>query len=119
LVISHSRCKRQQFYGFAVNRESARDVYSICGIIAVTKLQTVELHNYKHLDCDGTLNDVRTALDDHLTGIRMKNLPQAIWRISDKERAVAMIQAIDKQLNTRRIMQSLEKFVGGKLYEGD
>nr|GEY52300.1 hypothetical protein [Tanacetum cinerariifolium] len=40
-------------------------------------------------------------------------------RKSDKERAVAMIQAIDKQLKTRRIMRSLEKFVGGRLYEGD
>nr|GEW10419.1 hypothetical protein [Tanacetum cinerariifolium] len=34
-----------------------------------------------------------------------------IWRRSDKERAAAMIQAIDKQLKTRRIMRSLEKFV--------
>nr|GEU93465.1 hypothetical protein [Tanacetum cinerariifolium] len=68
---------------------------------------------------NGTLNDVRTALDDHLKGIRMKYLPQAIRRKSDKERAAAMIQAIDKQLKTRRVMRSLEKFVGGKLYEGD
>nr|GEY75821.1 hypothetical protein [Tanacetum cinerariifolium] len=64
-------------------------------------------------------NDVRTALDDRLKGIRMKYLPQGILRKSDKERAAAMIQAIDKQLKTRRIMQSLEKFVGGRLYEGD
>ncbi|GJU21797.1 hypothetical protein Tco_1155139 [Tanacetum coccineum] len=42
--------KRQQFYGFAVNRESARDVYSRNRIIVVTKLQIVEWHNYKHLD---------------------------------------------------------------------
>nr|GEY92062.1 hypothetical protein [Tanacetum cinerariifolium] len=68
---------------------------------------------------DGTLNDVRIALDDRLKGIRMKYLPQASWRKSDKERAAAMIQAIDKQLKTRRIMQSLEKFVGRRLYEGD
>nr|GEW30096.1 hypothetical protein [Tanacetum cinerariifolium] len=68
---------------------------------------------------DGTLNDVRTALDDRLKGIRMKYLPQAIWRKSDKERAAAMIQAIDKQLKTRRIMRSLEKFIGGRLYKGD
>nr|GEW36478.1 hypothetical protein [Tanacetum cinerariifolium] len=34
-------------------------------------------------------------------------------------RASAMIQAIDKQLKMRRIMRSLEKFVGGRLYEGD
>ncbi|GKE11890.1 hypothetical protein Tco_1415441 [Tanacetum coccineum] len=150
--------------------ESAQDVYSKRRIIAVTKLQIVEWHNYKHLDwitvrrdddklytfkegdfnrlriqgiedillllvqgkltnltieerlafnvslsylkrreaykaysnsrgfiyqnkdkknrfmcidelhkfSDGTLNDVRTALDDHLKGIRMKYLPQTI-----------------------------------------
>ncbi|GKD94758.1 hypothetical protein Tco_1374595 [Tanacetum coccineum] len=42
--------KHQQFYGFAVNRESARDVYSRCRIIAITKVKIVEWHNYKHLD---------------------------------------------------------------------
>nr|GFC11597.1 hypothetical protein [Tanacetum cinerariifolium] len=40
----------EEFYGFAVNRESARDVYSKRRIIAVTELQIVEWHNYKHLD---------------------------------------------------------------------
>nr|GEV62160.1 reverse transcriptase domain-containing protein [Tanacetum cinerariifolium] len=42
--------KRQQFYGFPVNRESAHDVYSKRKIIAVTELKIVEWHNYKHLD---------------------------------------------------------------------
>nr|GEW20595.1 retrovirus-related Pol polyprotein from transposon TNT 1-94 [Tanacetum cinerariifolium] len=45
---------------------------------------------------DGTLNDVRTALDDRLKGIWMKYLPQAIWRKSNKERVAVMIQDIDK-----------------------
>nr|GEX50062.1 hypothetical protein [Tanacetum cinerariifolium] len=215
LMKGHARVlgrKRQQFYGFAVNRESAQDVYSKRKSIAVTELKIVEWHNYKHLDwitvrrdddklykfkegdfkrlyiqdiedmrvedlqlgvksyqkklnltkpdtyhsdlkrkeaytayfnprgfiyqnkdkqirliridelhkfSDGTLNDVRTALDDRLKGIRMKYLPQTIWRKSDNERAAAMIQAIDKQLKMRRIMRSLEKFIGGRLYEGD
>nr|GEX34114.1 hypothetical protein [Tanacetum cinerariifolium] len=48
--ISHWGRKHQQFYGFAVNRESARDVYSKCRIIAVTELKIVEWHNYKHFD---------------------------------------------------------------------
>nr|GEZ66542.1 hypothetical protein [Tanacetum cinerariifolium] len=74
-----------------------------------------ELHKFSEV----TLNDVQTALDDHLKGIRMKYLPQTIWRISDKERAATMIHDIDKQLKTRRIMRSLEKFVGGRLYEED
>nr|GFA90633.1 hypothetical protein [Tanacetum cinerariifolium] len=39
-----------EFYGFAVNRESALDVYSKRRIIAVTDLKIVEWHNYKHLD---------------------------------------------------------------------
>nr|GEV10568.1 hypothetical protein [Tanacetum cinerariifolium] len=38
------------FYDFAVNRESAHDVYSKRRIIVVTKLKIVEWHNYKHLD---------------------------------------------------------------------
>nr|GFA40590.1 hypothetical protein [Tanacetum cinerariifolium] len=70
-----------------------------------------ELHKFS----DGTLIDLRTALDNHLEGIRMKYLPQSIWRKSDKYRAAAMIHAIDKRLKTRRIMRSLERFVGGRL----
>nr|GEU86053.1 hypothetical protein [Tanacetum cinerariifolium] len=151
--ISHWGRKLQQFYDFAVNRESARDVYSKRRIIAVTELKIVKWHNYKHLDWitvrrdddklykfkegdfkrlrvwmklnltrpdiyrsdlkrkeaysaysnprgfiyqnkdkknrlmridelhkfnDGTLTDVRTALDDRLKGIRMKYLPKSI-----------------------------------------
>nr|GEV44055.1 hypothetical protein [Tanacetum cinerariifolium] len=173
--VSHWGRKCQQFYGFAVNKESARDVYSRRRIIAVTELKIMEWHSYKNLDwitrrvedlqlgvesyqkrlnltkpdtyrsdlkhkeaytaysnlrgfiyqnkdkknmlmridelhkfSDGTLTDVRTALDDHLKGIRMWYLPQKIWRKSDKDRATAMIQAIDKRLKTRRIMRSLE-----------
>ncbi|GKA65411.1 hypothetical protein Tco_0765118 [Tanacetum coccineum] len=63
-----------------------------------------ELHKFS----DGTLDD---ALNDRLKGIRMEYLPKIIWRQSDRERAKAMIQAIDKQLKSRRIMRSLEKFV--------
>nr|GFB18467.1 hypothetical protein [Tanacetum cinerariifolium] len=66
-----------------------------------------ELHKFS----DGTLNDVRNALDDRLKGIRMKYLPTTIWRKGDKDRAAAMIQAIDKMLKTRRIMRSLERKV--------
>nr|GEX77997.1 hypothetical protein [Tanacetum cinerariifolium] len=148
--VSHWGRKRQQFYGFAVNRESARDVYSKRRIIVVIELKIIEWHIYKHLDwitmrrtmisfissrkdkdkrnrlmridelhkfSDGTLTDVRTALDDRLKGIRMQYLPQSIWRKSDKDRAAAMIQAIDKRLKTRRIMRSLEQFVGGRLVD--
>ncbi|GJU78873.1 hypothetical protein Tco_1275943 [Tanacetum coccineum] len=71
-----------------------------------------ELHKFS----DGTLDDVQTALNDRLKGIRIKYLPQTIWRQSDRERAKAIIQAIDKQLKSMRIMRSLERFVGGRSY---
>nr|GFB03371.1 hypothetical protein [Tanacetum cinerariifolium] len=135
--VSYWGRKRQQFYGFAVNRESALDVYSKRRIIAVTELKIMEWHDYKLLDwildkknrlmridephkfSDETLNDVRNALDDRLKGIRMQYFPTIIWRRGDKDRAAAMIQAIEKMLKTKRIMRSLEKFVGGRLYKGD
>nr|GEW78787.1 hypothetical protein [Tanacetum cinerariifolium] len=121
--VSHWGRERQQFYGFAVNWESARDVYSKRRIIAATELKIVKWHSYKHLDwitkhrdpeacgrpstgcqklpeeaqpnkagfnkdkrnrlmridelhkfSDGTLINVRTALDDRLKGIRMSIL---------------------------------------------
>ncbi|GJT85332.1 hypothetical protein Tco_1067049 [Tanacetum coccineum] len=58
-----------------------------------------ELHKFS----DGTLDDVRTALNDRLKGIRMEYLPQTFWSQRDKANARAMIQAIDKRLKTRRI----------------
>ncbi|GKB58101.1 hypothetical protein Tco_0914287 [Tanacetum coccineum] len=72
-----------------------------------------ELHKFS----DGTLDDVQNAFNDRLKGIRMQYLPQTIWRQRNKDNAGAMVQAIDKQLKTRRIMRSLEKFVSGRPYE--
>ncbi|GJW70797.1 hypothetical protein Tco_0127714 [Tanacetum coccineum] len=46
-----------------------------------------ELHKFS----DGTLNDVRTDLDDLLKGIRMKYLPRTIWRQSYRDKSGAMI----------------------------
>nr|GEV60893.1 hypothetical protein [Tanacetum cinerariifolium] len=46
----HIKWIEDLFYGFAVNRESAQDVYSKRRIIAITELQIIEWQNYKHLD---------------------------------------------------------------------
>ncbi|GJU69976.1 hypothetical protein Tco_1256235 [Tanacetum coccineum] len=74
-----------------------------------------ELHKFS----DGTLNHVRTALNDIALGIEMKYLPKKKWSKQDRQRARVMINAIDKKLRDRRLMRSLEKFVGGRLYGGD
>ncbi|GJY90677.1 hypothetical protein Tco_0505873 [Tanacetum coccineum] len=74
-----------------------------------------ELHKFS----DGTLNNVRTALNDIAKGIRMEYLPKRKWSGLDNRRARVMVQDIDKQLYERRLMRNLEKFVGGKEYGND
>ncbi|GKD85590.1 hypothetical protein Tco_1356744 [Tanacetum coccineum] len=78
-------------------------------------IRTDELHKFS----DGTLNHVRTALHDITSGIRMEYLPKKKWSRLDKRRARVMIQDINKQLRDRRLMRSLEKFVGGREYGED
>nr|GFA02049.1 hypothetical protein [Tanacetum cinerariifolium] len=113
---------RPDTYRSDLKRNEAYTAYSNPrGFIYQNKDMQNRLMRINELDkfSDGTLTDVCTALDDLLKGIQMKYLPQTIWRKSDKERAALMIQAIDKQLKMIRIMRSLERFVGGRLYEGD
>ncbi|GKA30642.1 hypothetical protein Tco_0716947, partial [Tanacetum coccineum] len=69
--------------------------------------------------CDGTLDDVRSALNDIAKGIRMEYLPKRKWSDLDKQRARVMIQDIDKKLFERRLMRNLEKFVSGREYGND
>ncbi|GJW88203.1 hypothetical protein Tco_0163543 [Tanacetum coccineum] len=76
---------------------------------------TDELHKFS----DGTLNHVLIALNDIATGIQMEYLPKRKWSKQDRQRARVMINAIDKKLRDRRLMCSLEKFVGGRPYGGD
>ncbi|GKA11164.1 hypothetical protein Tco_0690597 [Tanacetum coccineum] len=72
-----------------------------------------------HKFSDGTLNHVRTALNDIALGIEMGYLPKRKQSKQDRQRARVMINAIDKKLRDRRLMGSLEKFVGGRPYGGD
>ncbi|GJS13572.1 hypothetical protein Tco_0408044 [Tanacetum coccineum] len=188
---SHWGPKCQQFYRFASNMTSSKDVYSRKRIIIVTKLKIIKKCDYGHLEeievrredqklykfregvesyqkklnltkpdtfrsnlrnrtaytaysdpkgviykdqnnrnrlmhadelhkfSDGTLNDVRTALHDIASGIRMEYLPKRKWSRLDKRRARVMIQDIKKQLFQRRLMRNLKKFVGGREYGND
>nr|GEW89203.1 hypothetical protein [Tanacetum cinerariifolium] len=103
---------RPDTYHSDLKRKEAYTAYSnLRGFIYLNKDKQNRLMRIDELQkfSDGTLTDVRTALDDRLKGIWMKYLPQTIWRKSDKERAAAMIHAIDKQLKTRRIMRRLER----------
>ncbi|GJS01385.1 hypothetical protein Tco_0317893 [Tanacetum coccineum] len=78
-------------------------------------LHTNELHKFS----DGTLSYVQTAVHDITSRIRMEYLPKRKRSRLDKRRAHVMIQDIDKQPFQIRLMQNLEKFVGGREYEED
>ncbi|GJZ78757.1 hypothetical protein Tco_0643594 [Tanacetum coccineum] len=63
---------------------------------------------------DRTLTGLRTSPDDITKNIRIEYLPKRRWSTLVKKRSNIMIKAIDKQLKERRLMRSLEKFVGGR-----
>ncbi|GKD98832.1 hypothetical protein Tco_1382729 [Tanacetum coccineum] len=56
-------------------------------------MRTDELHKFS----DGTLNHVRTALNNIATGIQMEYLPKRKWSKRDKQRARVMINVIGKK----------------------
>ncbi|GJX61833.1 hypothetical protein Tco_0294733, partial [Tanacetum coccineum] len=68
---------------------------------------------------DRTLTGLQTLSDDITKNIPMEYLPKRRWSTLENKRANIMIKAIDKRLKERRLMRSLEKFVGGRHYETD
>ncbi|GKD17094.1 hypothetical protein Tco_1206252 [Tanacetum coccineum] len=78
-------------------------------------MRTGELQKFS----DGTLNHVCTDLNDIATWIQMEYFPKRRWTNQDKRRARVMINAINRKLRDRRLMRSLEKFIGGRPYGED
>nr|GEU75279.1 hypothetical protein [Tanacetum cinerariifolium] len=66
-----------------------------------------------------TLTGLQTLLDDITKNIRIEYLPKRRCSTLEKKRANIVIKAIDKQPKERRMMRSLEKFVGGRHYRTD
>ncbi|GJX58202.1 hypothetical protein Tco_0289592 [Tanacetum coccineum] len=68
---------------------------------------------------DGTLTRLLSLLEDITKNIDIEYLPKRRWSILEKKRAYFVIKDINKLLKERRMMRSLEKFVGGRLYGTD
>ncbi|GJX10711.1 hypothetical protein Tco_0200570 [Tanacetum coccineum] len=64
---------------------------------------------------DGTLTRLLSSLEDNTKNIDIEYLPKRRWRTLEKKRAYFMIKDINKLLKERRMMRSLEKFIGGRL----
>ncbi|GKC31685.1 hypothetical protein Tco_1038979 [Tanacetum coccineum] len=67
----------------------------------------------------GTLTRLLSSLEDITKNIEMEYLPKRRWSTLEKKRAHFMIKDINKLLKERRMMRSLAKFVGGRLYKTD
>ncbi|GKB03946.1 hypothetical protein Tco_0832089 [Tanacetum coccineum] len=82
-----------------------QDIEDMLLLLVQGKLTNLNLDERYALNfSDGTLNHVRTALNDIATGIQMEYLPKRKWSKQDKQRARVMINAIDKKLRDRRLM---------------
>nr|GEY06525.1 hypothetical protein [Tanacetum cinerariifolium] len=92
--------------------------------INVTGPILLERNRLMHLDevykfSDGTLTRLLTSLEDITKNIHMRYLPKRRWSSLEKKRAHFLIKEINKLLKERRMMRSLEKFVGGRLYDSN
>ncbi|GJU63840.1 hypothetical protein Tco_1245675 [Tanacetum coccineum] len=68
---------------------------------------------------DGTLTRNLSSLKDITMNIDIEYLLKRRWSTLEKKRAYFMIKDINKLLKEMRMMRSLEKFVGGRLYGTD
>ncbi|GJY51783.1 hypothetical protein Tco_0442630 [Tanacetum coccineum] len=73
----------------------------------------------RSLFSDGTLTRLLSSLEDITKNIDMEYLLKRRWSNLEKKRAHFMIKDINKLLKERRMIRSLEKFIGGRLYGTD
>ncbi|GJU92723.1 hypothetical protein Tco_1317479 [Tanacetum coccineum] len=81
-------------------------------------MRTEELYKFS----DGTLTSVCNTLDQMLKNLRLgynKAMERRKWTATDQKWTRIMIKYINQQLLKRRIMRSLEKFIGGREYGTD
>nr|GEV20553.1 hypothetical protein [Tanacetum cinerariifolium] len=113
----HIKWIENLFYGFSVNRESARDVYSKRRIIAVTDLKIVEWHNYKHLDwITRRVEDLQLGVKSYQKKLNLTNLDTYRSDLKRKEAYITysnlrgfIYQNTDKKNKLMRI-DELHKF---------
>nr|GFC31169.1 hypothetical protein [Tanacetum cinerariifolium] len=78
-----------------------------------------EIHKFS----DGTLHQIDEALDYWVKEFKVNRINLGLntrfWTRKDVDRSKEFMFGIQKWLNTRRIFRNLERFVGGRLREGD
>ncbi|GKC37696.1 hypothetical protein Tco_1050080 [Tanacetum coccineum] len=90
--------------------------------ISKPRTRDEDLSRRLHKFSDGTFQLVRDTLHDIGTNLSMgynKAMPSRRWSNLDKTRSDIKVKDIDRQLRKRRLMRSLEKFIGGREYGED
>nr|GEX56584.1 hypothetical protein [Tanacetum cinerariifolium] len=128
--ISYWIDQRKTFYAYARGIQSRGDVYSTKRILVVTHVSN-QLTNLLEDDVADfaialrmftrslVIQRLLSSLEDITKNIDIKYLPKRRWSTLEKKKAHYMIKYINKLLKERRMIRSLEKFVGGRLYETD
>nr|GEU39999.1 hypothetical protein [Tanacetum cinerariifolium] len=109
---------------------SKHDVYSTKRILSIISvkvgewlkrkrfMRADELHMFRY----DTRTSFRDTLDQMLHELHLgynTAMRRRLWTRLDQERTLVMIKANNQKLLDRRIMRSLEKFVGGRDYGDD
>nr|GFC50856.1 hypothetical protein [Tanacetum cinerariifolium] len=100
--VSHWGWKHKQFYGYTVNWESARDVYSKRRIIAVTELQIMEWHDYKHLDWISVRRDddqIYKFKEGDFKWLRLQDIEDMMLLLRRVEDLQMGVESYQKKLN--------------------
>ncbi|GKD77256.1 hypothetical protein Tco_1339877, partial [Tanacetum coccineum] len=118
--ISHWGRKRQQFYGYAINKESAHDVYSRNRIIRIKKLTIVKWHNYKHLESITIRKLTNLNIEECLAlGVSLRMFTRSIVlrrRVEDLQLGIKsfVYQNKDKK-NRLMLIDEIHKFINKTL----
>ncbi|GKC83666.1 hypothetical protein Tco_1139383 [Tanacetum coccineum] len=121
LAVTQVKVMRKHRYGYLkeiVVRRDDIDLYTFTEG-DFPRLGINDIEDMLPLFSDGILTRLLTSLDDITKNIHMEYLPKRRWSSLEKKRAHIMIKAINKLLKERRMMRSLEKFIGGRHYGTD
>nr|GEW14075.1 hypothetical protein [Tanacetum cinerariifolium] len=87
------------------------------------RVQMMMRFNEIHKFSDGTLQQIDEALDYRVKEFRINRMNPGLntrfWTKKDVDQSKAFMFAIQKRLKTRRIFRNLERFVGGRVRDGD
>ncbi|GJU88357.1 hypothetical protein Tco_1300780 [Tanacetum coccineum] len=122
LVVTNVKVK--EWYGYGHLEETKNRLFNLKGNVIVHLAVALRMFTRRIMIkfSDGTLVSLCDTLKDMANNLEIgyiSVMPRREWSSLDKKRSRIMIKDIDRQLLDKRLMRSLEKFVGGRYYGED